>query len=619
MADKVLLKNRVTGEVEYPVTQKECVVDSQGNSVFDGYVTKNTFDEYKSITPYPKDNEIIYTTTDGEIIELNDSNIVSNIYYKDKGCGIITYKNNNNLNNVSFRDKHTLTRIIFPEGISKINAYIFCNCTNLRQVNIPEGVTSIGTAAFENTVIEHINLPSSLTGIGEAAFRGCEYLLSIIIPDGVTNISKWCFSGCKSLFNVTIPNGVTTILTTAFGSCHSLTKVILPPSLKEIGSSAFINCYSLKFINLYYVSTIGVSAFMGCYSLDNCTLGNGITNLNGAFCNCQNLRTVYLPSSITEINTTAFQRNEIHRGLLGVEKIDSAMSKIENFPAVNNLKTLILRYNGVVKDVDTYVSTFAVENPEPVETVPMSLDEEGIMPLTNLDTYIGTPNNWLKIYVPANRLAEYKETYPTLKKHFRPITGDMLTAEDVKEELESNYYNKKEATNILSENGLIGTNLIPNEETIVPVFGKEFELDVLEEKSWLTFKFDKGIYEVNDWSGNKVEEINNIIIKVSFTDESMMTINITPNTPALIQVPTSNFKVSIQNLQGKEITLHNFQIIKESKVITNEKNIQILKNDVADLKSEQSSGGVQDELRDYGERIERLEQSLEQILELLKE
>lgn len=40
MARQVTLHNRLTGEVEYPVTKAECVFDSNGNSI-DALLTKH--------------------------------------------------------------------------------------------------------------------------------------------------------------------------------------------------------------------------------------------------------------------------------------------------------------------------------------------------------------------------------------------------------------------------------------------------------------------------------------------------------------------------------------------------------------------------------------------------
>lgn len=108
-------------------------------------------------------------------------------------------------------------------------------------------------------------------------------------------------------------------------------------------------------------------------------------------------------------------------------------------PPIAQVGTLILRYNGVVQDLDTYIAPKNEGMPLPISgvEVPMSDSDTttdnsaktldlaaGVVPLANLDTYVGTPNNWLKIYVPSAYLAQYVTRYPTLTRYFVPITGN---------------------------------------------------------------------------------------------------------------------------------------------------------------------------------------------------
>lgn len=47
MAKKVIIKDRTSKEVEYPITLKECVINSDGSSVFEDYVTHEEHDKDK--------------------------------------------------------------------------------------------------------------------------------------------------------------------------------------------------------------------------------------------------------------------------------------------------------------------------------------------------------------------------------------------------------------------------------------------------------------------------------------------------------------------------------------------------------------------------------------------
>jgi hypothetical protein len=64
---------------------------------------------------------------------------------------------------------------------------------------VPEGVTTIGTAAFAGSALTNVVLPESLVEIGEAAFSGCARLTNITIPENVRSIGADAFSDCPAL------------------------------------------------------------------------------------------------------------------------------------------------------------------------------------------------------------------------------------------------------------------------------------------------------------------------------------------------------------------------------------------------------------------------------------
>lgn len=79
----------------------------------------------------------------------------------------------------------------------------------------------------------------------ESAFEGNKSIRNITIPDGVTTIGYRAFLECTSLTSVTIPDSVTTIGGGAFSDCSSLTSVTIPDSVTTIGEDAFYGCKNL--------------------------------------------------------------------------------------------------------------------------------------------------------------------------------------------------------------------------------------------------------------------------------------------------------------------------------------------------------------------------------------
>jgi len=72
----------------------------------------------------------------------------------------------------------------------------FPRCTSLASVNIPEGVTLIGSGAFyECTSLTRVIIPESVTQIDEFAFRDCTGIKRLEIPESVKLIGNYAFGG----------------------------------------------------------------------------------------------------------------------------------------------------------------------------------------------------------------------------------------------------------------------------------------------------------------------------------------------------------------------------------------------------------------------------------------
>ena len=90
--------------------------------------------------------------------------------------------------------------------------------------------------------IRTLVLPEGLTSIGTAAFYGCNSLNSMSIPEGVTKIGANAFQYCQGLTELTIAEGVTSIGESAFWDCNPLESVSIPASVESIGDYAFAHC-----------------------------------------------------------------------------------------------------------------------------------------------------------------------------------------------------------------------------------------------------------------------------------------------------------------------------------------------------------------------------------------
>ena len=86
------------------------------------------------------------------------------------------------------------------KSVTSIGNMAFLDCSNLSEINIPEGITSIGHHTFYNCrSLSEINIPEDVTSIGDYAFHNCSSLRKINISKGVTSIGERTFYGCSTL------------------------------------------------------------------------------------------------------------------------------------------------------------------------------------------------------------------------------------------------------------------------------------------------------------------------------------------------------------------------------------------------------------------------------------
>ncbi len=136
-----------------------------------------------------------------------------------------------------------IKKIVFPQGLKRIEGRAFHDCKGLTSIVIPGSVTHIGFLAFSDcTSLTSVILNQGVTSIGDRAFLGCRNLKTIVLPASVTTIERWAFRWCTSLTSVTIPSNVTTWGEEVFDGCSGLTSVTLSKGLKVIGAGAFYRC-----------------------------------------------------------------------------------------------------------------------------------------------------------------------------------------------------------------------------------------------------------------------------------------------------------------------------------------------------------------------------------------
>lgn len=207
------------------------------------------------------------------------------------------------------------------------NRSLFMGCTSLREVNLPQMITSIGFKSFSGcSSLNVINFPNALKEIKDKAFYNCTSLAieDISLPN-LETLGQNAFYGVKikkisNLGKITsLPNSGTSDQN--FGDKSILEEVVLPESLTAFPQHCFHRYVALKKCNIpsnvshipwrcfYGCSNLGVNlSFEDTISFDEVSFyGAGVTSLyapfatsfnNSAFSSCSSLRSVIVGGTI---------------------------------------------------------------------------------------------------------------------------------------------------------------------------------------------------------------------------------------------------------------------------------------------------------------------------------
>jgi hypothetical protein len=163
----------------------------------------------------------------------------------------------------------------FPENmttLTHIGDSAFFHCTNLRSINLPDSIVSIGDNALSTTTqmmkYTMTKLPENLTRIGEKAFQ--KSLISLTsLPKSLTSIGYRAFNDCPNVqiiefggdSNWAVPSKLTTIGKEAFrnaGNGIVGDTIIIRQSVTTIEDTPFTNYGgSDNRITVYYTHLTG--------------------------------------------------------------------------------------------------------------------------------------------------------------------------------------------------------------------------------------------------------------------------------------------------------------------------------------------------------------------------
>ena len=387
------------------------------------------------------------------VIEDGATSVGSYAFYGCSNLYSVTFgKDVKTVGERAFSGCSNIKKVIALDNVTSIGSSAFYGCSGLASVTIGSGVTSIGSSAFYGcSGLKKVIVPdiAAWCGInfGNETANPLYYvhrlysddnteIKELVIPDGVTSIETSAFSDCLSLYSVTIPNSVTSIRENAFRYCSGLKKVIVP----DIAAWCGINFGNETANPLYYahhlysddnteitalvipdgVTSIGVHAFRGCSGLTSVTIGTGVTSIGGyAFIFCSGLTSVTIPNSVTSIGASAFSGCS---GLTSVT-IGTGVTSIENsaFSGCSKLASVTFHCN----NVGTWFSGMSSVKEVWIEKEVTSIAQQSFAGCSGLqsvynnaedvftiakNTFDDATYSSAKLYVPTGMKATYEET-----------------------------------------------------------------------------------------------------------------------------------------------------------------------------------------------------------------
>ena len=279
----------------------------------------------------------------------------------------------------------TISNVIKEEVEYEGNTYlvISMNCElgyqDTESFEVPSHIKYIYPKITNTYAVKNITIPETVEyfiASSKGTAGGDSALESITFPDNLNTDKAWrdVFSYCYNLKSVIIPEGVESLEET-FKYCNSLESVSIPSSVKKICGNTFMDCFALSEV----------------------IIPEGVEKIDSAFCG-SSITSLSIPSSVKEFNLYIYSCNNLEELIIPeTVEVISGRNEIDD---CKNLKRIEINGGDPNSSCNLRVSDCPA-----LETI-ICPDNISGLSINNDDI------SNIVIYVPENKVDEFKEKYP---------------------------------------------------------------------------------------------------------------------------------------------------------------------------------------------------------------
>ncbi|WP_035109216.1 leucine-rich repeat domain-containing protein [Finegoldia magna] len=243
----------------------------------------------------------------------------------------------------SFRDYIRIENVEIPQGVETIGCAAFYN-NRIKLLKLPNSIKYIQISAFEHNIIETLNIPDSVQSIGNYAFTNNQ-IEDLTLGESLHSIGEGAFEYNKIKI-LNIPASVSVIQYSAFRR-NQIKDLTLGENLWSVDYYAFED-NNIETLNIpASLVFIFDSAFRG-NQIKDLTLGESLHSIGEGAFEGNKIETLNIPASVKSIGGYAFYDNEIKELTLG-ENLEAIGEFAFSF---NKIKTLNITAS--VKSIGDY-------------------------------------------------------------------------------------------------------------------------------------------------------------------------------------------------------------------------------------------------------------------------